>query len=246
MKQVNITYKGREYILNNNNSKFDRTVAEVGDYASHLEFLAAYDRLGGLITDESGNKVENGIFAKSYEKWKKEQPIYIKILEEREKTLDEGERRNIDLSILNIGHKRSFLGTLMTIAAAIVAGLFFFFTSDYSSDNYLTFLAILSGFGMAFFILGSAAYLAFILSQESVEANQRIQFVRNSKKDFIEKVGVEITDIDSYEAYRQRKYEEERELDKKIPGTHEVWFILVVSLFVLSAISLVIMFLPLS
>jgi hypothetical protein len=97
MQEMKITYKGRGYILNNNSGKFDRARAEVGDYVSPLEFLAAYDRLGGLIMDENGIKVENGIFIAAHEKWKKEQPLYIKTLEERDRTLDEGEKRNIDL-----------------------------------------------------------------------------------------------------------------------------------------------------
>jgi hypothetical protein len=134
----------------------------------------------------------------------------------------------------------------MTIAAAIIAGLFFFFTGDPSNNIYLTLLARLSGLGLALFILSAAIYLTLLLSQEGVEARDRIQFLKDSKKDFLEKVGVEITDMDSYEVYRQKKYEEEGKLERKIVGSHEIWFIFVLGLFVISSMPLVIMFLKAS
>ena len=239
--EARLNINGEIYILNNHIGKFDRAAKEVGDNASPLEFLAAYDRLAGQIRNEAGENIENGIFNAKYQKWKHEQPAYIKTLEERERNLNEGERQPIELNIKNIDHKRAFLGTLMTISAALIAGLFLFMSGK-QNEGYYEVLAMLSGVGLAVFVGSSAYYLRLLLSQESEEGDDRLEFVRKSKEDFIEKVGIVITDLDSYEKYRQDKYEEEKKLKRKIRGSDEKYFKLITGLFILSAVPLTIMF----
>ena len=242
MSEINFNLNGEIYILNNNNDKFNRAAKEVGDSASPLEFLATYDRLGGLIKDRDGKKIENGIFNTRYDKWKHEEPIYIRTIEEKEQSIDEGERRTIELNIKNIEHKRAFLGTLMTISSAFVAGLFIFIGKINNNELIYRILTMVSGLGLTFFVISSAYYLGFLLSEEGREGDERLGFVKKSKKDFIEKVGVTINDLNSYEKYRQEKYEEERKLDRKITFSDEKWFKFVICLFIISAVPLTIMF----
>ena len=228
---------GEEFILNNNSGKFDRTAHEVGDKASPETFLGVYDKLGGLILDKDREKIPNGIFWERHIRWKEEQPKYIKTLEERERTLDEGEKRTFELISKHIDHKRAFLGTLMTIAAAVVAGLFFLIVSK-DSNGCLNTLSIISGFGFAFFIIGSSVYLTWILSQESISLDEHLKFIQDSKKDFIERVGTGIVDMDSYEQYREQKYKEETEAKPKEKATSEKYFIGICVLFIISSVLL--------
>ncbi len=245
MQEISLKIDDKEYLLNNNSQKYDRAVHKAGIGASNEEILAFYDSFGGLIKDQEGNKIDNGFFWNSYLRWKEEQPKYIKIIEDREKILEEGERRIIEIGITNLDHKRAFLGTLMTIAAAIVAGLFIF-TNTGTSHPCLNFLAMLSGTGLALFIVFSAVYLIMILSQESRQIDERLQFIRDSRKDFIEKVGKEITNIDSYERFREESYGKEKGLTKPLKSSNEIWFILVTCLFVLSTTVLIVMFILVS
>lgn len=67
MKEYRLKAWGDEFTLNNNSGKFDRAAQEVGDKATPEAFLAAYDKLAGLILDKTGKKIENGIFVKRYE-----------------------------------------------------------------------------------------------------------------------------------------------------------------------------------
>ena len=233
---------GEEFTLNNNSGKFDRTAHEVGDKASPEAFLGVYDKLGGLILDKDGKKIPNGIFWERYSRWKEEQPKYIKTLQERERTLDEGEEKTIGLISKHVDHKRAFLGTLMTISAAVIAGLFIFVIGK-DSNICINILATVGGLGFALFIVGSSVYLTFILAQESLSLDKHLRFVQDSKKDFIEKVSTVIIDLDSYENYRKQKYEEEKASKPKERGLWEGWFILINSLFILSSVLLLIMFL---
>ena len=226
---------GEEFTLNNNSGKFDRTAQEVGDKASPEAFLGVYDKLGGLILDKDGKKIPNGIFWDRYSRWKEDQPQYIKTLEERERTLDEGEKKTIELISKHLDHKRAFLGTLMTIAAAVIAGLFILVVGKDSSTCVNT-LATASGFGFALFIISSSIYLTFILAQESLSLDKHLHFVQDSKKDFIEKVGTTITDIDTYEHYREQKYKEEITSKQKERALGEGWFIGINALFIFSAL----------
>lgn len=242
MKEYQLKAWGDEFRLNNNSGKFDRAAQEVGDRATPEAFLSAYDRLGGLILDKGGKKIENGIFVKRYERRKEEQPQYIKTLEERERILDESEKRTIELISKHLDHKRAFLGTLMTISSAVLAGLFILFTGENSAVCAQS-LATISGFGFALFVLASSAYFTFLLAQESLSLDKNLQFIKNSRKDFIEKIGTFITDLDSYERYREEKNKEEKDARPKERGLWEGWFVIVSGLFILSAILVLFFFL---
>ncbi|MFZ2522752.1 MAG: hypothetical protein WAX44_02820 [Minisyncoccia bacterium] len=124
MMEMELKAWGEKFTLNNNSDKLNRAIHEVGDKASPEALLGVYDRLGGLILDKDKKKIPNGAFWDRYSRWKEDQPKYIKTLDGRERTLDEGEKRTIELISKNIDHKRSFLGTMMTLAAAVIAGLF--------------------------------------------------------------------------------------------------------------------------
>lgn len=242
MKEYCLRAWGKEFTLNNNSGKFDRAAQEVGDKATPEAFLAAYDRHAGLILDKDKKKIENGIFQKRYSQWKEEQPKYIKTLEERERSLDEGEKRTIELLSKHLDHKRAFLGTLMTIAAGVIAGLFILITGE-DPGICISLSAKVSGLGFAVFIVSSSIYLTFILAQESVTLDKHLRFLQDSKRDFINKVGISITDLDSYEEYRKKKYEEEKTSKPKQRGLWEGWFVGLNLIFVLSAILVLLLFL---
>lgn len=233
---------GDEFTLNNNSGKFDRAAQEVGDKATPEAFLATYDELGGLILDKESKKIENGIFVKRYAQWKDEQPQYIKTLEERENTLDEGEKRTIELISKHVDHKRAFLGTLMTISAAVLAGLFILFAGN-DTGTCVSLLATVSGFGFALFIVAASAYLAFLLAQESLSLDKHLRFIQEARRDFIAKVGIVVTSLDSYETYRKQKHKEETGSRSKEVGLWEGWFVIISSVFVLSAILVFVLFL---
>lgn len=242
MKEYELKAWGEKFILNDSNGKFDRAGQEVGERASPEAFLAVYDKLGGLILDENKKKVDNGVFSERYSKWEEERPQYIETLEKKEQSLNEGEKDTIELISIHVNHKRAFLGTLMTISAAVIAGLFLLSTGE-SFDQCLKILATVSGIGFALFIIISGAYLTLLMAQESVSLDKRLLFVQSSKKDFISKVGMEITDLDSYERYREQKYEEEKNSNHQIIGLWEGWFVIVCGLFVVSSILVLILFL---
>lgn len=245
MEEIIIKIGSKKYTLNDNGDKYDRAVREAGMNASPEKILAIYDSFDGLIKDEEGTTIKNGSFCEAYKRLEEERPKYIKILEERQKSLDEGENRTMELSGKNIDHKRGFLGTLMTIAAAILVGLFILLTTEYVNESLSYFWAAVSGIGFATFLVGSTIYLGLILSQESVSIDKHLKFVRDSRRDFIGKVGIEITDIDSYERYREKKYMEEKELHpaNEVKGSAEFWFRLIVGFFVLSSALLFAVFL---
>ncbi|MBU3999748.1 hypothetical protein KKG29_01025, partial [Patescibacteria group bacterium] len=102
-----------------------------------------------------------------------ERANYIKIIEGRESALEEGEKRTIELMLKNIDHKRAFLGTTMTISAAIIAGLFILLASK-DFNNCFNLLAIVSSFCFAIFIISSSIYLTVILSQESLSLDKHL------------------------------------------------------------------------
>lgn len=230
-----------EFVLNNPD-KLDRAKKEAGRNASPEEILAHYDKLGGLIQNKDGRTVKQGTFWEQYQSWVDQKPEFIKILDQREQSLDEGEKGLIELNSLNVDHKRAFLGTLMTISAATIAGLFFLFTNKDLSDC-LIFYSKISGLGHALFILASSAWLTLILSQESVDISNKIVFVRESREEFVSKVGSEIINLDTYEKYRNTKNQEENKLKRYIWGDSERWFVGLCILFVISSIPLILMFL---
>lgn len=84
MQEIKIKIGDREYVLNNNNDKYNRAKKDAGKNASSEQVLAHYDKLAGFIKDENGNKIENGQF------WKEEKKrVFIEKavtdVEEREK-----------------------------------------------------------------------------------------------------------------------------------------------------------------
>lgn|SRR3989338_1916682 len=237
MQEIKLLAWGKNFILNNDSDKYERAKREAGSNASPEEVLAFYDRLAGLVKDEQGNKIENGSFWEIYKRKKEEQPEYIKILEDRERNLEESEKRIIELNLKNIDHKRAFLGTTMTISAAIIAGLFILLTNK-NYDGCFSLLVMTSASLFAVFMIGSSIYLTSILAQESLALDGRFKFIRESKRDFIEKVGIAIIDIDSYEKYREQKYKEGKGLEREIKGSHEIWFVLLNILFILPFILL--------
>lgn len=169
---------------------------------------------------------------------------YIKILEDREKSLEDAERETLEIGIKIVSHKRAFLGTLMTIAAAIIAGLFVLLTTESLNKNCLHVLVTISGFGFVVFILCSAVYLTILFTQESILTDKRLKFLRESKIEFIQKIGNDIKDFDSYERYRQEKHKKEIQLNfqNEVWGSSELWFQLVSCLFVISSVLLLIVF----
>lgn len=64
MNEISLTLNGKKYKVTNQNNgyKYDRAVTAAGVGATEEQVLAHYDKLGGYIQDEDGNKVENGSF----------------------------------------------------------------------------------------------------------------------------------------------------------------------------------------
>jgi hypothetical protein len=233
---------GREYILNNNSGKHERAKINAGKDASDFEILAAYDKLGGLILDKKRQKIENGLLSKEYDEEKKEHPRFIKIIEDRIQSLEVGENKIIEFIIKNLDHKRAFIGTLMTIAGGILAGLFFLFTKENSDISRFGFLARFGGNCFALFIIISAFYLISILSQESISLDKKLDFIRKSREKFIERLGDKITNLKTYEKYREIEYKKEMDNSEKKWFTEEKYFKIVCGLFVISCATIFILF----
>lgn len=241
MQEIKIKIGEVEYTLNNNNDKYERAKREAGKNASPEVILAFYDKLGGYINVQ-GNKIENGSFWETYQRIKEEQPKYIEILEGHERDLEESEKRIMELVFININHKRAFLNAIMTISAAVIAGIFILLISN-DIGACLSLLVLISGVSLMIFIITASIYLVHLLSSESKSLDKRLKFIQESKKDFINKVGIEIFDIASYENFREKQHKEEKGLIKEIKFSSESWFIFVSILFILSCILLLIMFL---
>jgi len=148
----------------------------------------------------------------------------------------------MEFILRNIDHKRAFLNAIMTISAAVIAGLFILLTSNDISAC-LNLLSLVVGAFLMVFIIIASIYLVYLLSGESKLLDEKLKFIQKSKKDFIDKVGVEITDIDSYERFRKQQHIEEQGLIKETKFSSEFWFIFVNGLFILSCVLLLIMFL---
>lgn len=78
MQEMKIKIENREYALNNNGGKFDRAKRDAGENATDEQVLAHYDKLAGLIRNESGNKVENGRFWEAEKKRIADEPKQLK------------------------------------------------------------------------------------------------------------------------------------------------------------------------
>jgi uncharacterized membrane protein YcjF (UPF0283 family) len=162
-----------------------------------------------------------------------ENSILRKILEEKVEKLQESERNVIEIGIKIIDHKRAFLGNVMTIAAAILAGLFFLLTTkELSVCTYH--LAMASGIGFALSIVAASIYLLAIFSHESVVNDRRLKFVRESRQELIRKFNNhEINNIVDYEEHVKQKMGEEKNLttQDKTWIVEEKWFVAVGFLF---------------
>lgn len=242
MEEIRLKTASGEFVLNNNSEKYTRALKDAGRNASPEEVLAHYDKLQGLIKDTNGNEIKNGPFWEAYTRWEEELPKLTEVLDEREKALDEGEDRVIAANSLNVEHKRSFLGTLMTISVAAIAGLFIFISNSETASGCVKLLAKASGLGYACFILASSTWLTAILSQENTVISKKLKFLRDSKADFINKVGVEIISLKTYEDYRKIKNQEETTLEKPILGDSEAWFWGICMIFAISSLPLLFIF----
>lgn len=94
MQEMKIKIEGREYLLNNNNGKFDRAKKDAGVNAAPEQILAHYDKLAGLIKDERGDKVENGKFWEAEKARMADEPKQLKYKTDDE--LKEIMRNSID------------------------------------------------------------------------------------------------------------------------------------------------------
>ena len=119
------------------------------------------------------------------------------------------------MSLKNIDHKQAFLNAIMTISAAIIAGLFILLTNN-DIGACLSLLALIGGAFLIIFITIASIYFVCLLAGESKQLDKTLKFVQKSQKDFIESVGVTIIDIDSYEKFRYKKEKESEKLKKKL------------------------------
>lgn len=94
MQETKVKIGDREYALNNNNDKYDRAKKDAGESASPEQVLAHYDKLAGLIKDESGNKIENGRFWEAEKKRLADEPKQLRHKSDEE--LREIMRNSID------------------------------------------------------------------------------------------------------------------------------------------------------
>ena len=166
---------------------------------------------------------------------------FIKLVEERENILNEGEKRTIELLLKNLDHKRAFLNNLMSMSVAVIAGLFLLLISN-DGEFFSTLLIIIAVLSFALFVIISTIWLTYLFSKESSSLDRSLEFIKTSKQDFIQKLkDGTIKDFETYENYRKEKYKEEKtKIKKEIKGTSEFWFIFIIFLFVFSFIILLI------
>lgn len=71
MNEINLDVDGKIYMVTdmNNNNKYSRAKTDAGANATQKQILAHYDKRGGHIEDETGNKIENNQF------WKEEKML---------------------------------------------------------------------------------------------------------------------------------------------------------------------------
>jgi hypothetical protein len=62
MNEIKLNVDGKNYRLTNNSTKYDRAVKEAGENASPKQILAHYDKHGGYIQNDQGEKIQNGLF----------------------------------------------------------------------------------------------------------------------------------------------------------------------------------------
>lgn len=64
MNEIKLYSEGKVYMVTNinNGDKYDRAKADAGFNATQNQILAHYDKLGGYIQNEKGEKIKNGLF----------------------------------------------------------------------------------------------------------------------------------------------------------------------------------------
>ena len=243
MNDIQIQFGNKRLFLNNNNQKFDRAKETAGPNASDFEILAHYDQLVGLIQDDKGQKLDNGQFWHMYENWRDESKKMIEMMDENLDGINETESNILPLLNENVAQKRSFLGTLMTIAAAIIAGLFFMFFKDYIPSGYATFLAKFSGFFYSLFIVCSTVWLALIMSQEGTNLDKQLDFYRSLREDILKKIGTAVRSKKDFDVFLKEKLDESIKLSsRKIFAAEEYFFWIVVGLFVIASVPVIVLF----
>lgn len=244
MNDIQIQFGSKKLFLNNNGQKFDRAKEAAGPNASDFEILAHYDQLAGLIQDEKSQKLENGQFWRLYETWREESSKMIEMVDENVADIAKTESDLLPLLNENVAQKRTFLGTLMTIAAAIIAGLFFMFSKDYIPTGCATFLAKFSGFFYGLFIASSSIWLTAIMSQEGTKLDKHLDFYKNLRENIYSKVGTAIRSKKDFDVFLKEKLEQSIKIsNKKIFAAEEYFFWVVTGLFIVASIPVIILFL---
>lgn len=243
MNDIRIQF-GREIVfLNNNSGKFDRAKKAAGPNASDFELLAHYDQLAGLIQDEKGRKLENGQFWRLYETWRDESNKMIEMVDENIADITKTESNLFPILNENVSQKRTFLGTLMTIAAAIIAGLFLMFSKEYIPRGPATYLAQISGIFYGLFIVSASIWLTAIMSQEGTKLDRHLDFYKSLREDIYKKVGTAIRSKNDFDKFLKEKLEQNTKLsNKKIFGANEYFFWIVTALFIIASVPVIILF----
>jgi len=244
MNEIRIEVGSKSVFLNNNSGKLDRAKEVAGPNASDFEVLAHYDQLAGLIQDEKGQKLENGQFWRLYETWRDESKKMIEMVDENIADITKSESELLPLLNENVSQKRTYLGTLMTIAAAIIAGLFFMFSKEYIPTGGATSLAKFSGFFYGLFIVCASIWLTAIMSQEGTKLDRHLDFYKSLREDIYRKVGTAIRSRKDFDDFLIEKLEQSVKLsNKKIFGADEYFFWIVTGLFVIASVPVIILFL---
>lgn len=243
MNDIIIHFGQRKLLLNNNSDKYNRAKKDAGENPTEFEILAHYDKHEGLIQDENGKKLENGQYWAAYQKWRTEGEKMIAMLDENIKDIRATEAQLLIPLNDNVAQKRTFLGTLMTISAAIIAGLFFVFTKDPSPlTGCSLLLAQLSAISHAAFIFMSSFWLTAILGQESARLDRKINFYRTLPDEMYGKVGKEIRSEDAFNNYLKEKLSESKSLDTEIYFQHEYYFYAICGLFIIALLPIAALF----
>lgn len=244
MNDIQIQLGDKKLFLNNNSQKFDRAKDAAGSNASGFEILAHYDQLAGLIQDDKGQKLENGQFWRLYETWRDESKKMIEMVDENIADITKTESDLLPLLNENVSQKRTFLGTLMTISAAIIAGLFFMFSKEYIPTGYATFLAKFGGFFYGLFIVSASVWLTAIMSQEGTKLDRHLDFYKSLREDIYRKVGTAIRSKKDFDDFLKEKLDQNIKIgDKKILGVKEYFFWIITGLFLVASVPVIILFL---
>jgi len=154
------------------------------------------------------------------------------IKEELKEALKHDENSLVQSTNQHVDSKRTFLGTLMTISVAIIAGLFVLITNG-NYDSCFRGLAIGSGGLFVVSVMGASIYLIVILWGESLSLDRRRQFLINSRGCLMG-----VTDDESFRGYGELTLREAEKSKQKVKGSQEIWFVIVSFLLILAFLSL--------